>query len=378
MKAFITFVLFIFLCRFSHAQTAVLDKEQLLNYYQTQRYAEAAQYLKTIYPADTRDLKALTQIAYCLMMAGKIADAEQTYLKINEIQPNTVPVLFSLANINSKRGNELMARHYLENVVQIDSNNFSAFKQLANYTDSTELKLLYLQKASRLNPTEADVAIDLSFLYKTLKRYPLAYRTLKVAIKADTSNFVLLQSLLPIANELKQYREVIEIGEKLLKTAGDANVIKDVGKAYFFLKNYQQTINLYQNLEKIGMQNESTLYYMSLSYRELKNYPMAASYAKKTIEEGISPNISAYYLMLGGIYETNQQFKNAITAFKKGLSFKTNSTIYYRLGLLYDLKLNQKQRALIYYNLYLKSKPDVEEDKAQIDYTKGRLLELKK
>lgn len=31
----------------------------------------------------------------------------------------------------------------------------------------------------------------------------------------------------------------------------------------------------------MAMQNESILYYMSISYRELKNYDMATAYAKK-------------------------------------------------------------------------------------------------
>ena len=378
MKSFISMLLLTILYQSAIAQTATLDKEKLLEYYQSQRYAEAAQYLKTVYPPDLKDLKALGQLAYCLMMAGQLPEAESIYLKIDALQPNTLPILFSLANINAKRGNEMMARFYLENIVKIDSSNFKAFKQLANYTDSVALKLNYLKKASRLNPADADVAIDLSFLYRSLKLYMPAYETLAAAIKADTSNFNLLQAQLPIANELKKYKEVVVVGEKLMQNGVDASVVKDLGKAYFFLKNYQKTITLYQVLEKIEMENESVLYYMSLSYRELKNYPMAATYAKKTITEGISPNISAYYLMLGGIYETNNQYKNAAAAFKKGLTFKTESNIYYRLGLLYDLKLNKKQDALSYYQLYLKSKLDIKEDKEQIEYTKSRLLELKK
>ena len=112
--------------------------------------------------------------------------------------------------------------------------------------------------------------------------------------------------------------------------------------------------------------------FLSLSYRALKNYEQAIVYAKKTIEEGISINISAYYLLLGGIYETDGKQTNAINAYKKGLTFNTNATIYYRLGLIYDLKLKNNENALTFYKLYLKSKPSVDE-KEQLEYVKNRI-----
>lgn len=375
MKKLLFTLLFVFIYQFSFAQTPVLDKEKLLEFYQTQRYADAAQYLQSIYPADTKDLKALSQIAYCYMMSGKLPEAEKSYLKIDSLQPHTLSVLFSLANINSRRGNEFAAKFYLYDIIKLDSANFNAYKQLANYTDSIKLKIVYLKKANTLNATEPDVAYDLAIAYKNLKLFEPAYQTLKIAIAADTANLFLQQALLPIANELKKYAEVINIGEKLLKNGADGNVVKDVGKAYFYLKNYQKCIFYYNLLEKMDLQNESILYFMSLSYRELKNYNLAAKYAKMTIEEGISKNTSAYYLLLGGIYETNQQFINALNAYKKGLTFSSNSTIYYSLGLLYDLRLKQNKNALTYYNLYLKSKPDADE-KEQVVYVKARIIEI--
>ncbi|TKC08263.1 hypothetical protein FA048_13990 [Pedobacter polaris] len=358
-----------------NAQTTVIDKEKLLDFYQTQRYADAAKYLQSVYSEDTQDVKALSQIAYCNMMAGKLPDAEKSYLKINAIQPNTLPVLFSLASINSRRGNELKAKVYLESIIKLDSTNFNAYKQLAGFTDSTALKIAYLKKANALNAIDADVAYDLAFQYKNLKIYEPAYQVLKIAIAADTSNFILQQAQLPIANELKKYKEVISVGEKLLQNGGDANVVKDVGRAYFSLKNYQKCITLYKILEDMALQNESILYYMSISYRELKNYEMATTYAKKTVEEGISPNTALYYSLLGGIYEERNQNTNAIAAYKKGLTFSAYNTIYYRLGLLYDFKLNQTKTALGYYNQYLKSKPKAE-DKSQIEYSKTRIAEI--
>ncbi|RLJ32216.1 tetratricopeptide repeat protein [Chryseobacterium sp. 7] len=360
-----------------NAQSAKIDSEKLLEYYETQRYADAAKYLQSIYPGGTQDIKALSQIAYCNMMAGKLPEAENNYQKINTIQPNNVSTLFSLASINSRRGNASNAKGYLQQIIELDSLNFSAYKQLAAYADTPESKLNYLKKANSLNNTDSDVAYDLSLTYSGMKQFKPAYDVLKTAIASDPENFILQQALLPAANQLGNYTEVIEIGEKLLKNHADVNVMNDMGQAYFYVKDYQKCISLYKMLEEMDVQNEGTLYFMALSYRELKDYNNAAIYAQKTIDEAISDHTTLYYAALAGIYEAKNQYNDAVTAYKRGLTFGTSNIIYYRLGLLYDLNLKQPKNASTYYQLYLKNNPDQEKEKEQIAYAKGRIPGLK-
>ncbi len=311
------------------------------------------------------------------MMAGKLQEAEKNYQKINTIQPNSLPTLFSLASINSRRGNVANAKAYLGQIIQLDNLNFSAYKQLAAYADTPESRLNYLKKANTLNAADPDVAYDLSLAYSSLKQYQPAYDVLKTAIAADPENFTLQQALLPVANQLTKYQEVIEIGEKLLKNHADANVMNDMGQAYFYVKDYQKCIMLYKALEDIGVQNEGTFYYMALSYRALKDYNKAEIYAQKTIDEAVSKHTTVYYAALAGIYEAKNQYNDAVTAYKRGLTFGTSNIIYYRLGLLYDLNLKQPKNAAIYYQMYLKNSPDQEKEKEQIAYAKGRIPALK-
>ncbi|WET49742.1 tetratricopeptide repeat protein [Chryseobacterium indologenes] len=360
----------------SYSPDSKIDPEKLLGYYETQRYEEAARYLQSLYPTDTQDLKALTQIAYCQMMAGKLSDAEKNYMKINTIQPNNIPVLFSLTSINSRRGNIANAKNFLQQIIQLDTQNFSAYKQMAAYADIPETKLEYLKKANSLNATDPDIAYDLATVYSSLKQFQSAYDVLKTAIAADPENFTLQQIQLPISNRLGKYQEVIETGEKLLKIHADANIMNEMGQAYFYVKNYQRCVDLYKTLEDMGIQNEGTLYYMALSYRELKDYDHAAIYAQKTIDEAISDHTVLYYAALAGIYEAKNQYNDAATAYKRGLTFSTSNIIYYRLGLLYDLNLKQPKNAVTYYQLYLKNNPDQEKEKEQIAYARDRITLL--
>lgn len=315
-------------------------------------------------------------MAYCNMMAGKLPEAEKSYLKANIIQPDNLPILFSLTHINSRRGNTVKAKTYLQQIIRLDSLNFSAYKQLAAYEDSPEGRLKYLKKANTLNRSDPDIAYDLAMVYNDLKQYQLAYDVLKTAIASDTENFTLHQVLVATANHLGKYQEVIEVGEKLLKNHADANVMNDIGQAYFYVKDYQKCIAIYKMLEESGVQNEGTLYYMALSYRELKDYDKALIYAQKTINEAISAHTPIYYAGLAGIYEAKDQYNDALAAYKRGLTFGNSNIIYYRLALLYDLHLKQPKNAVIYYNLYLKNKPEQEKEKDQIDYAKNRMVSL--
>jgi len=361
------------------AQNApAVDKEKLFDFYQSQRYAEAAQYLKSIYGEELNDFKTLSQIGYCFLMAGNNVEAENFYSKAYILQPQNLPILFSLGSINNKRGNSEKAKKYYGEIVQIDSNNFSVYKLLANlYTLPTDsMKLVYLLKANSINPLEGDVAADLAEVHSTYQQYEKAYDVLNIAIKGDSDNLVLQRAKLPIANQLKKYAEVIASGEKLLKDGADAGVIKDVAKAYYYTRKYQKAIDLFKLLELQVMQNEATLYYTSLSYRALKNYAQAAAYTKKTIDEAISPNTSSYYSLLGLVYEENNQLSLANAAYKKGLQFKVVPTLYYRMAVFYDTRLKQGKNALKYYNLYLKSKPSIMDDKEEIRFTKDRIAQL--
>jgi tetratricopeptide (TPR) repeat protein len=380
MKNPLILVLFI-LTLTTYAQDAkTVDKEKLFDLYQTQRYDQAAQYLKSIYGKEVNDFKMLSQIGYCFLMAGNTVEAEKFYTRAYTLQPGNLPILFSLGNINTKRGNTEKAKLYYGEIVKIDSNNFSVYKLLANLYHSPKddsLKLIYLLKANFIDPLESDVAADLAEVHAIYQQYEKAYNVLDIAIKGDSDNLVLQRAKLPIANQLKKYGEVIASGEKLLKDGADAGVIKDVAKAYYYTKKYQKAIAFFKQLEAIGMENEATLYYTSLSYRALKNYQYAAIYTKKTIDEAISANTSSYYALLGLVYEENNQLALANAAYKKGLRFKATPTLYYRLAVFYDTSLKQGKNALKYYNLYIKSKPSPTDDKEEIKFSKNRMAQLK-
>jgi tetratricopeptide (TPR) repeat protein len=283
------------------------------------QYYEAQQYTEAAQylqslNADSSNLKNVKQLAYAYLMAGKLSNAKEAYLQ----------------------------------VLKIDSNDFNAYKQLAKLEDDplSTLKKVYLQKANQLNGTDAGVAAQLSDTYFKSNLFSKADETLKPALNADSANLLLLNVKMPLDIILKRYTEAIKTGKTLLQS-------------------YKTP-------------PEQLLFQMAICYREVKDHKTAITYFQTAIKEGISPKIASYYGLLGESYESLKQNKEAIDAYKRGLLFENNGSLYYNLALLYEDKLNDKKNAISYYTQYLNSIKDPEKQKRHIAFIKNKIEELKR
>jgi tetratricopeptide (TPR) repeat protein len=377
------YLLFILLISylFSNAQSgSKVDSDKLMELYQTQRYLEAAAYLQGIYKEDTTDPKELAQLAYVNMMAGKLNEAENSYLKLYAQQPGSLPVLFNLAGIASRRGDTEKARSYYSEIVNIDSSNFNAYKQLAGLVkkEISPERIKYLRRANVLNPEEADVAFSLSEFYFKMKMYGKALDILRPPLQADTANFQLLKMTMPINIALKNYNEAIKTGEKLLNY-GDSStfVINNLGKSHFLLLDYKNALKYFHQMEKDDVVSEGLLYNIGMSYRGIKDYTNAILYLQKAIKEGISDKIASYYGLIGDSYENITKNDDANRAYKKGLQFENNGSLLYNIALVYETKLGDKKNAISYYDQYLKTIDENQQPKLTV-FIKDKIDELKR
>jgi tetratricopeptide (TPR) repeat protein len=355
------------------------EQEQLLEYYQSQRYDEATRLLKRVFGDNPEDLKATAMLAYASNMAGDFKIAEAQYLKLNQADSKNLAVLFNLAGFYAKRGNEEKARGYYRQVLSVDSNNFRALKLLASSLNDPIEKMEYLAKANQIRPTDGDVAYDLAGELSRQKQLTAAYQVLSQAWKADTSNYMLLKAKLPLCITLKKLDEAQEAGEMLLLNGDSSSfVINSMGKLAMEKKDFKKAISLFKVLEGRIEATESSLYYTAICYEKLKDLKNARAYTTATIDASLSPNVGSYYTLLAYLHEQAGSYKSAQAAYLKALQFSTSSNTYYSLGLLNDFKLKDKLTALRYYRKYLKSNPDEKLAEENRSYVKGRVKALAK
>lgn len=361
-----------------HAQQNKVNDALLIEMYENQRFAEAADYLKKNYLEPITDPKILSRFAYTNRMAGKLPEAEGYYLRIYEKDSTNVPVLLSLAGIQIKRENDNKALFYYEKAIKIDTVNFIVYKQLGRLylgKPDTANALKNLQKANLIHPEEADVAADLSLLLINMKKIAQAQLVLNHALAADSTNFLLLKCLAKLTYTNDRFKETIKTCEKL-KILGDnsGEVLNMLATSYYMDKIYDCAI---ENFSSLTAQSERTFYLTAMSYKALEKYKLAADYFDKTLREAISPYSNIYYNEKAGAYEKIKEFKSAAEAYKKGLFFKEKELIYYKLACLYDRDLNDKRLAVKYYKKYLEAKPPVKQQ-VYINFTQSRIADLSK
>nr|WP_067059111.1 hypothetical protein [Mucilaginibacter sp. L294] len=360
-------------------ETGKVDDALLLDYYQTQRFGEAADYLKKSYTEPITNAKALGQLAYTCNMAGRLAEAEGYYQRIYAIDSTNTPILYSLGSLNLRRGNNQKAETYYKKIITRDTTNFMVYKQLARISfekNDINAYVAYLQRANRLSPAEPDVASDLSDLYVNMGFADQSEKVLSQAITADPENVVLLNSLMKLQYAQKNWPGTINTCLKLVDNGNNSGaMLTKLGVAYYYTKNYECSIATLLSMDEVA-QGETSYYYTALAYKEIKDQPMAIFYLAKTIEAGISPNTASYYGEMADSNEKLFKYKKAIAAYQKSLQFDEKPLIYYSLANLYDSNLKDKKSAVKYYKKYLSLKPPVNKQKNYIDYSKSRVLAL--
>ena len=380
MKVAFTFLLFLgsvpFFSKFQQPQEKSVN-EQLVEFYQNQRFSDAVNLLKSNYPEPITDGKVLASMAYASQMSGKLADAEKYYQRIYELDSSNYHVLFSLGNLNLVRGNELKAKGYFTDFLKKDSSNFVVYKDMAAISagENTDLTVHYLEKANSLQPTNADVASELSTLYIEAKKYEQAEKVLSAAIQADQENIYLIESMVKLEYAQHKFKNIITNSERLL-TLGDhsAFVLNKLGEAYFSTQNYQCSIETFSAIPAT-YQNEGTFYYMAECYKQMNNQVKAIEYFNRSIEAGLSPNIDSYYTEIADSYTDLKKDKKALGAYQKSLQFNEKAMTYYLMAGLYDNDLKNGKQALTYYKKYIAAKPPEKQEK-YIAYAKSRIQAL--
>lgn len=377
-------IAFIFILLFStgsFAQNTEANNLLILELLQNQRYDEAAATLTNMFPEPITDKKVLSRFGYSLRMAGRLSEAEKYYQRILDKEPSEISALFSMAGINQRKGNFLKAKDYYKQILAIDSTNFSVYKQLSDMIESSEglmYATIYLQKANNLNKADGDIAYSYAKVLKDLKQYDKAEIVLDEAIKADSSNLVLLRGKAELAFAMKDWKVVIDICSVII-SEGDrsAGILKMLGEAFYYVGKFQQAIDILEGMAANDMKTETTLYFIAMSYKNLKNYTKAAEYLEKTIAESVSPNTAGYYAQIGDVMEKNKQIRKSLEAYQKSLFFENKPLTLYTIASIYDQKMKEFKSALSYYRRYINSSPPAEQ-KVYIDYSKFRISELSK
>lgn len=418
MKNLIIISLFLLVTLSCFAQSSKTDDAILLDYYQSQNYLQALDYLKKANPEPVTDAKTLSKLAYTAQMANMLPDAQSYYQRIYDIDTTNNSALFAIGNINLRRGNDQLAEQFFKRLLSKDTTNFAVYTKLAGiaaHKKDTVATINYLQKANKLNGNDIDVAVDLGGFYIAQKHFDEALKILNKAAESDPENINIIGTMADLYYKNKQWDRSIMTDKKLI-AAGAANdqTYYQMGVAYFYLKNYACGAETFASMSELS-QSEFSCYYVAMCYKGLKDYNNSIKWLDKTLHMAISSNTGAYY---GEIADNNEKLNNnskAVLAYQKALQFNEGSSFYlalaniyekrkdavnakkyYKLALqayqkeamygqsmdyytianLYDQQLKDTANAIKFYKKYLESKPSQKQENQYILYTQDRINHL--
>jgi len=365
------------------AQDHAPDNGRLLEFYQAQKYEEAATYLQGLYPDPITDPSVLNRLAYCYRMSGNHQQAERYYLQLYALDSLNIATLSNLAAVRAQRGLLRSAADYYRKLTAIDSNYVQALTALSTLMSrmgKADSAFLYLKRANQLQPTNGDIAFDFAQLCMGLRNdvgYLSADSILQIALHTDPENGLLLLAKAQAADKLGNYKEVVQRCEKLSKQGEETlQVLILLAKGYFLTDDFARCKNTYEKaLDQYSGIPELGYYYLAMAYKALKEYQAGLECMDKVLELAISPNTALYYGRKADLHDLANQPSAAAAAYLRSFQFEKIPLHYYSLAVLYDKKLNNPNNALRYYQIYLQQKPGATE-KIYVDYVEQRIKAL--
>lgn len=151
----------------------------------------------------------------------------------------------------------------------------------------------------------------------------------------------------------KHYRIAVELDPKF------PEAILNLGNLYFKEKDFPSSIQTLQIALELNPNDPKIHYLLATVYKESKQFQEALHHYQKVLE--LDPKHLLAQNFLGVVFYELKEFQKAEEAFNKVLILDLYfADAYGNLGILYDFNLNDKEKAVEYYEKFLELKKDGE------------------
>lgn len=344
------------------------------------QFKEAKKALKRCYLEDTTNIDCLKKIALCSNKLGQLKDAKSIYSQIVEMDSTNLTALNQLGLLYQKESNYKKSLSQYKKLATLDSLNSYYHKKIAELSlkmGAIPNALFGYLQTHQLNPTDVEVIMELSKLYKQMEFYEKADSLIQKGISLDSTNIKLRLLLAKSAYTQKKYATVIRNLQPVMALTKDTSsyVLKLLGVSSFHVKDYAQAIHSLNKVVDSKQASEIIHYYLGLAYKASNKFKLSTQHFEEAITLGISDNVPTYYTNLAISLEEQGKHGAAIKAYQAAYKSSENKILLYHLARNYDAYYENKQTALQYYERYVAAN-DTDNIKFK-DYSNYRISELK-
>ncbi|HEU0226463.1 MAG TPA: hypothetical protein VFQ86_01895 [Arachidicoccus soli] len=357
-QTFILSALFMFSVNMSFAQSGLTpDKSVLMQYFENQEYAQAANYLQPIIQADSGNIHNLSLLGYTYYMSNQLASAEECYLKIWNQDSSNIVACNYLGKINLKKQNNPLALHYFCRLIDLKPGVAAYYKEAAftwNQMSNFPAAGYYYQLSYFINPNDPQVTASLADYWLGQKIYNRADSILDAALQKDSLDAGLIEEKIKSAYQQNKYPVIFPLIERLKRmNTIDLNSYLYGAIGYFYLKQYQPCVDLCDYLIVHHYQTRPVLFTEAIAFKEQKRYSESLATLDECIGMALDKQATEYFDAKASIYTILKQYDKAFHQYDTAYYIFHNPSQIYSKALLYDIQLKKPLMALKYYRRYL-------------------------
>jgi tetratricopeptide (TPR) repeat protein len=373
---------------------------------------EAVQIMEELVESDPGNVQYLGLLAEVQARTKSYAEAEATFKKLLEIDPDNGPARFGLAAVyketdQPEKSYKQLLLGFNDPAVRIQEKLRVIQSYLTHIQTDDKMYRQALELGGILmevHPSEASPAVVLSDVYYAREEYDSSMVYLNLAIERQPSDFRVWNRLFSLLEDKKDYRGLVERGEEAmelfptqplvymliatghyyLESYSDAVEYANIGLDYTINKDARlslQTIKA-ESLSALGRVADAFQVYDDILKEEydnalvLNNYAYLLSIQNERLDQALKmvkralelePENGSYLDTYGWVLYQLKQYQEALEPLKKAYALSPESTevINHYAEVLF--KNGQKEDALKLWKKSLSIKPDQPEIKQKIN-----------
>jgi tetratricopeptide (TPR) repeat protein len=241
----------------------------------------------------------------------------------------------------------------------IDSTNYNyldkagfAYLKKRDYPPAIDL----YKKSLSINKNNVNAIKNLSYLYALTVDTDSAIQLLSNGILIDSTDIDLYARRAQL-NYIKQYRKRALDDYLVLLSSGDSSklYLKRIGIGYSYNLQPNEAILYLLKAYKSDSTDYETCSFLGQCYFKINDMSKSVYYYNKTIEllNPVKAQLGLTYVLCADSQKRNENYKDAIGSYLKAYSINGNPNLNMIIANIYDEKLNNRERAIYYYQRFL-------------------------
>ncbi len=324
------------------------------------QYKEALEAIQKAKMYEPENLSVLYALGKAYSGLGDNKKAILTYMSIINKDSSQLYARIELAKSYTKTKKYLNAIEIYRTLVALDPGKFVYNKELGLVylkADSVKQAAWYMHNAVNLNNRDQNLIAQLATLYNKQGDYKLALDVVKLGLHHDSYAvpLIILEAycyyLLQQYNlAIRQFKEARSLGDSSLFTT------KYLGLSYLSSGQSENALPLLEEVFRADTTHANNCYHLSIAYYETSDFKTANKYFLLTLEL-LKPSpqfLASNYRYIGGCQYNMKKWNEALSNYILSYQFDPEEyAVLFNIASLYDYKLNDKKKALKYYQNYL-------------------------